>query len=357
MTTIGIDSNAGLFGFGATKSTQAHILFDNAAFVAALPVGEKFTEIGFYAYATGQQWEVGIYDITNGSNGAALLTSVTLNSAAAGTRVVQAIAPIGTAGKTYAIGFRPVSATAQGYRTSLNNGGSLSNTLSDSALDAVFSDSGTNDSQKWAFFANTSAVATNAINTVNNGNPLVYGEPATLALTGFATAINAADIAGVSCSNVSNAGFTPPALTDGATVPMPGEKTFTVSNGTDTDSKTVVIGVADQFNAVLLTAPDSSSAGSCLKGFNPAAKNGDYIVYPNAANTQVDGEGIVSTDSAEQMQFIHLSVDDNNPLIGVAYTFTVQVSNGEVIVKNYKVTAVFAVAHKVTAVKALANFC
>lgn len=157
MATIGIDDLTGM-GTVPRAVSDNQRLVDNAAYTHTLNVGEKITELGYYCGDDGgNQIEVGIRDITAGSNNAALITSVTLTSTGVlGDRVSQAIAEIGTAGNTYAVAFRVVSASAEIYSTYTGNVTNLSSTDGSIPLEPTFTPSGSTENDKFAVFATTS---------------------------------------------------------------------------------------------------------------------------------------------------------------------------------------------------------
>lgn len=183
----------------------------------------------------------------------------------------------------------------------------------------------TTSNQYWQgiSFALRPAPPSQAIDSVNGGDPVVYGESFTWSTSGFSPAPNAATIAGVACSSVSGSGGTAPALNDGATVPMPGTRQLTGSNGTQSASINKVVAVADGLFARELVGTPNTGAGSVVVGFSPAAKAGDYIVHPTTNNTSVDDKGRLKTDNEGTMNFVHISVDEGNSNIGIAYTYQV----------------------------------
>lgn len=193
--------------------------------------------------------------------------------------------------------------------------------------------------------------------SINNiSSPVVYGARSNWVTAGFSPAVNFAEIAGVGCSNVDSTGFALPGFIDGATLPAPGVRSLIAGNGDQSVIADVVVGVGDGFKAQILTDPNTNSAGSCLKNFNPPAKAGDFIVHPTTNTTDVDGFGIVSTDTVEPMFFVHISVDEVDPNICVAYPFWVQVYDGVAEIKSYRASAVFLSANKFYAKKVMANF-
>lgn len=161
------------------------------------------------------------------------------------------------------------------------------------------------------------------ITAVNSGGSVIYGAPFTWATSGFSPAPNAATIAGVACSSVSGSGGTAPALNDGATVPMPGTRQLTGSNGTQSANINKVVAVADGLFARELIGTPDTGAGSVVVGFDPAAKAGDYLVYPTANNTSISDKAILETDNVGTMNCVHISVDAGNPNQGTAYLYKI----------------------------------
>ncbi len=158
MATTGIDDTTGM-GVVLRSQSDKQRLVDSLAYVAELPAGEVWDTVGFYCGPdAGNQVEVGIYDITSGSDGAPLIASATLSSTGNnGERITASIAPVGVAGNTYGVAFRVVTTNIYLYSTYTTNVTNLSNADGTTALESAFSQSGSTENDKFAVFATSSA--------------------------------------------------------------------------------------------------------------------------------------------------------------------------------------------------------
>jgi hypothetical protein len=161
---------------------------------------------------------------------------------------------------------------------------------------------------------------TAAIGGVNDStDTAAYGQVCTWSTTGFSPDANAATIAGVSCSSVSSSGFTMPSLVDGATVPLPGTRQLTGTNGTQSADRNITVTAPAGMASQLLSGElDTEGAGSVLIDFDPAAVADDYILYPTAGNASVNSAGQLQTDTTGTIEMWHIKAST-----GIARSFQV----------------------------------
>lgn len=153
-----------------------------------------------------------------------------------------------------------------------------------------------------------------------------YGEQCEMTVTGFESSILWATIAGISCTGVSNNGFTMPALVDETTVPMFGSRQLTVGNDDESASLNIDVVAPEGFRAVVLGDDLNNSNTGTIFDFVPAAKEGDAIF--SESTLVVDNKGNIIDAPAGVYNCWHLSVDENDPSVAVARSFFVTLGGG-----------------------------
>lgn len=134
-----------------------------------------------------------------------------------------------------------------------------------------------------------------AVTSVNDGNPLIPGVPATFTAVNFTDgAPNSILLDGIACE-VTPEGFIPPPLADGQAIPLPGARTLVVSNNTQT-APSVNVTVAAPTGMIIqpLSGTLNVSDVSALHALNPAAEAGDSLIHP--VGYEVSDTGLPKTD-------------------------------------------------------------
>lgn len=157
-----------------------------------------------------------------------------------------------------------------------------------------------------------------AIVSVNGGEPLMPGIPASISTLDFSSPINAATIDGVACSNVSGGFLTPPVLLDGQQFPRPGSaRTLVVTNGTQSASKAdTPVGIPEGYTATELSGTLNLTQVGALYNLSPAAVVGDFIIHPSTH--ELTPAGLPRTNEYGRAIFWHLQASTK---IARAYYF------------------------------------
>lgn len=169
-----------------------------------------------------------------------------------------------------------------------------------------------------------------AISSVNGGNPVIPGQAATWTATGFSP--NAATLDGIACLSVSSLGFTPPGYADEANNPRPGNRSLVASEGANTASATVPVGVIPGYKYQTL-ASVSASLYSVVKDMD--ADIGDFVVYPDADGNSVTSAGEIETNHEGSQVFWLIKGDTG---YGLSYNVLTG-PGGELIEVNRSLTA------------------
>lgn len=148
-----------------------------------------------------------------------------------------------------------------------------------------------------------------------------YGQVCSLAVSGFSNSLTGATIAGIECAGLSDISVTLPSLVDETVVPMVGGRDFTVTDGVDSDTKTVTVFAPTGFNSVILGDDLNQTNTGTIFDFVPAAKEGDAIF--SESTLVVDNKGNIIDAPAGIYNCWHLSVDGVDPNIAVARSFVV----------------------------------
>lgn len=157
-------------------------------------------------------------------------------------------------------------------------------------------------------------------------NIATYGEQCEMTVTGFTSSVLWATIAGISCTDVSDNGFTMPDLIDEASVQMFGNRQLTVGNDDESASLNIDVVAPEGFRAVVLGDDLNQTNTGTIFDFVPAAKEDDAIFAESPL--VVDNKGNIIDAPAGVYNCWHLSVDDVDPKIAVARSFIVTLGGG-----------------------------
>jgi LEA14-like dessication related protein len=135
---------------------------------------------------------------------------------------------------------------------------------------------------------------------------LHYGQQIRYNLSNFQPTATAANINGVTANSFTGNGCVGPILSDGQIVPLPGNVTFNVTNGTQTGSAVGVLNLPLGYSSVVLSGSLDFSPQSCLSNMTPVPAVGDIIFYPSDDNTVVSSSGRVTSDSSVSKRYWHL---------------------------------------------------
>jgi len=157
MAIIGINT---IVGGGATMPTSTpHIMLDETTESYVAPASEEIYRFGVYNTNnnTAADVEMGLYDITSGTDGATLVASATFTGGASSTwTTFDLVSPVAlTDGNRYAVAIRFVDsfAVSRQYATFQQ---AASSTASTSPLDATWNDD-TDATYDYSFYADTQA--------------------------------------------------------------------------------------------------------------------------------------------------------------------------------------------------------
>lgn len=150
--------------------------------------------------------------------------------------------------------------------------------------------------------------------SVNGGEALTPGETATWIVSGFAPQPNAGTLDGIALSGVSSSGFTVPGYVDGQKIPLPGTKTLVASNGAQSDSESVAVGVIPGYTYVVLAPGFDEGNYSVVQGAGASA--GWLVIHPT---TDVVGTNALLQSNAEGERTYWLA----DPVSGNGYSYLV----------------------------------
>lgn len=179
-----------------------------------------------------------------------------------------------------------------------------------------------------------------------DSNEVYYSQNSTWELNGIIP--TSATLAGVLCSDVSEEGFTVPALVDMAILPIPGNRNLIAIDEDDIESAPFEILVKIDEDGYLRNVSLSSDLNAentgVIHNFSPPAKENDLILWPTELNfegdplpedqqTEVDEHGDIIAFFVGTRQFWHISIDAGDPNIGVARSYNVTIGeDGELTV-------------------------
>lgn len=327
---IGVNDPTGLGGYTATP-TDPHVMLIHPSMTGVLPVGEKFTSVGLVSHVAGEFWEVGIYDITGGIASATLIASATVETGAGGTLASTPITPAGTSGNTYAVAFRPIG-TARARRVyNAGNTANLSNALSSSPLSASYSDSATNNDDRFGFFA----LSEPAGPSITAPDP-TDGTQSTITASGL-TAYSGGTLAGVPIAlsgTLPNLLYTPSwagltAVFSAARLGESATLAVTGPEGTATTSVTPQVKAGYAVTTLTSVARGANKLATNLEaalaadGTPVTVAIGDQIYFPTANATLVDVDGELATNDAGYIQ-MYLGQGGNATTPATWYPFQVQ---------------------------------
>lgn len=178
-----------------------------------------------------------------------------------------------------------------------------------------------------AIAINNPSVSLQSIDSVNGGNPLIPGSTGTWTTSGFSPDVNAGSIDGVALTGVTSSGYSIPDYADEQQVPRPGSRTILASNGTQSDTESVPVGVISGYDYQTLSGTLNTGNYSVIQGFSPAAVSGDFIVKP--PGYIVGNDGTIMTNEEGEAIFWHIQNST-----GIARSYNVTTGAGGVTVSK-----------------------
>ena len=312
--TIGYDSAAGLGGYYGLVS-DSHMLIDHPSYTIVAVPGEAIRELGAYFRdsSTGQI-EVGVYDITAGTAGAALVVSTVVNApGGVGTTNVRVSVPITevplTAGNTYAVAQRAI-ADALIPRGNQNAGPHMSGSVltGTSALAASWTDNSNSDSLLGLFAKTTEDIfidfVPSAVARGESGIVITGAGLSDVAALGGATLNGEAVV--VTASTATTATLTIPSDID----LLYGDYALTVFDGEGTaTSSNISFTPAAGRSYIRLSNPFYTSNAYMLFGYTgtPAPVTGDQLEY----DTTTIPSGIANTPGTDS-EWVLASMPSSN---------------------------------------------
>ena len=186
----------GIIGYNAiggsnSNSTNAtsHQLPDHSTYTYTAPVGQEVFKVWFYCGATyngdGSGVEVGVYDITGGTNAGTLVASGTIATLTKSSWNSVTITPVAlTSGNIYAVALRIISATnIKKHHTYLTNAVSESSITGTTVLAESWTDNANAGNVVSCYAETQAAVTSPTVDDVNTTETTTDGEQAATATT------------------------------------------------------------------------------------------------------------------------------------------------------------------------------
>lgn len=347
--TIGVTTQDGTNTISQSNTSPAKLLVLGEATAAA-----DGTLTDFYAQladASGikpMTFEIGVYDVSAGENGATLLGTVTASTSSTGAQTVHATGSVAfSAGMTLALAAAsPIAGDAGGCTLTWAQGatgaGNIIAASSDTqSLSATWS-SGNTGSYPYVLYATgTYAATTPSITTTSTAPDIKEGVASTVSGANFtpngtlaltATSLNVSIAQIITSFSSTNVAYTP-VVNDG-TYAIPygfssANVAFTSSSGNVTRLSNQTIVASNNINQwVNVGSPNTTNTNSLLYG--TTAANGDQLVISSTtlASLSVSADGFFSTTSSNGTITAYL-INGTTGEVGATKTFAVV--NGVVV--------------------------